>query len=121
MPQAIPNIPDEDAFMKNLLSGLDSTCQPERPPKLKRTASCSSIAPPTPSKNTGSRPSSHSNNLDISMLLDGAQNWDWNDMEVDFLTPKKSNSRKTPMKVTGHFLLSVLLLQRGLCLPLLWM
>lgn len=33
------------------------------------------------------------------MLLDGAEHWDWNDMEVDFLTPKKSNSGKTPMKV----------------------
>lgn len=103
MPQAIPNIPDEDAFMKNLLSGLDSTCQPERLPKLKRTASCSSIAPQTPSKHTASRPGSHSNNVDISMLLDGAEHWDWNDMEADFLTPKKSNSGKTPMKKTsGH-------------------
>lgn len=99
MPQAIPNIPDEDAFMKNLLSGLDSTCQPERLPNLKRTASCSSIAPQTPSKHTASRPGSHNNNIDISMLLDGAEHWDWNDMEVDFLTPKKSNSGKTPMKV----------------------
>ncbi|KAG2336117.1 hypothetical protein BDR05DRAFT_1006149 [Suillus weaverae] len=39
-----------------------------------------------PSKHAGRRPGSHSNNLDISMLLD------------DFLTPKKSNCVKTPMK-----------------------
>ncbi|KAG1804110.1 Dna2-domain-containing protein [Suillus subaureus] len=81
--------------MKNLLSGLDSARQPEGPPKLKRTASCSSIAPQTPSKHAGGRPSSHKNNLDVSMLLDGAENWDWNDMEIDFLTPKKSNSPQT--------------------------
>lgn len=97
MPQ---NTPDEDDFMKNLLSGLDSAPQTERPLKLKRTASCSSIAPPTPSKHAGSRPGSHSNNLDISMLLDGAENWDWNDMELDFLTPKKPNCVETPMKVS---------------------
>lgn len=88
--------------MKNLLSGLDSARQPERPPKLKRTASCSSIAPQTPSKHAGGRPGSHSNNLDISMLLDGAEHWDWNDLEVDFLTPKKSNCGKTPMKVSFY-------------------
>ncbi|KAG2136828.1 Dna2-domain-containing protein [Suillus cothurnatus] len=102
MPQAIPNTPDEDAFMKNLLSGLDSARQPERPPKLQRTASCSSIAARAPSKHAGSHSGSHSNNLDISMLLDGAENWDWNDMEVDFLTPKKSNCGKTPMKVSFY-------------------
>jgi DNA replication ATP-dependent helicase Dna2 len=34
------------------------------------------------------------------MLLDGAENWDWNDMEADFLTPVKSNSAKTPLKVS---------------------
>ncbi|KIK37375.1 hypothetical protein CY34DRAFT_92854 [Suillus luteus UH-Slu-Lm8-n1] len=79
--------------MKNLLSGLDSAPQTGRPPKLKRTASCSSIAPPTLSKHAGSRPGSHNNNLDISMLLDGAENWDWNDMELDFLTPKKPNCK----------------------------
>ncbi|KAG2362435.1 hypothetical protein BDR07DRAFT_1030989 [Suillus spraguei] len=100
MPPAIPNNSDEDAFMKNLLSSLDSACQPERPPKLKRTASCSSIAPQTPSKHAGNRPGSYSNSIDISMLLDGAENWDWNDMEVDFLTPKKSHCGKTPMKKT---------------------
>jgi hypothetical protein len=139
MPQ---NTPDEDAFMKNLLSSLDSAPQPERPSKLKRTASCSSIAPQMPSKHADSRPGSHSNNPDISMLLDGAENWDWNDMELDFLTPKKPNCVKTPMKVSffsfeyvsrselgprkrpdaSHFLSSGLLVQGDLhlCLPLLF-
>lgn len=27
--------------------------------------------------------------LDAAGLLDGAENWDWSDMESDFLTPKK--------------------------------
>jgi DNA replication ATP-dependent helicase Dna2 len=97
MPQ---NTPDEDAFMKNLLSSLDSEPQPDRPPKLKRTASCSSVAPQTPAKHAAGRPGSHSNNLDMSMLLDGAENWDWNDMELDFLTPKKPTCGKTPTKVS---------------------
>lgn len=29
----------------------------------------------------------------IDSLLDGAENWDWNDMDEDFLTPKKEKSR----------------------------
>jgi len=28
-------------------------------------------------------------NNDLSTLLDGAENWDWTDMEADFMTPKK--------------------------------
>jgi DNA replication ATP-dependent helicase Dna2 len=99
MPQAIQNTLDEDAFMNNLLSGLDSAPQPEHPSKLNRTASCSSTAPKTPSRNAGSRPATRNGDKDISMLVDGAENWDWNDMEADFLTPNKSNSGKTPLKV----------------------
>jgi hypothetical protein len=34
------------------------------------------------------------------MLLDGAENWDWNDMELDFLTPKKPICGKSPIKVS---------------------
>lgn len=31
------------------------------------------------------------------MLLDGAENWDWTDMEADFMTPKKKSA--SPKKV----------------------
>ncbi|KAG6382086.1 Dna2-domain-containing protein [Boletus reticuloceps] len=38
---------------------------------------------------------------DLSLLLDGAENWDWADMEADFLTPKKksaSPTKRSPIK-----------------------
>ncbi|KAF8422799.1 DNA replication factor Dna2-domain-containing protein [Boletus edulis BED1] len=35
---------------------------------------------------------------DLSLLLDGAENWDWADMEADFLTPKKKSA--SPTKVS---------------------
>ncbi|KAI6145369.1 Dna2-domain-containing protein [Pisolithus tinctorius] len=36
------------------------------------------------------------------MLLDGAETWDWTDMEADFITPKKNKSRDT-VNVLGNF------------------
>lgn len=100
MSQVILDIADEDAFMNNLLSGLDSAPQPEHPPKFKRPASCSSTIPRTPSRNASSSSATRNDDLEISMLLDGAENWDWNDMEADFLTPKKPNVVHSPLKVS---------------------
>jgi DNA replication ATP-dependent helicase Dna2 len=30
----------------------------------------------------------------MATLMDGAENWDWDDMESDFLTPKKNRKNK---------------------------
>jgi DNA replication ATP-dependent helicase Dna2 len=53
---------EEDVFVQRLLDGLDSS--------------------------TRTKHENHADN-DLSILLDGAENWDWTDMEADFLTPKK--------------------------------
>lgn len=33
--------------------------------------------------------------VDMAALVDGAESWDWDDMELDFLTPKKERGGKT--------------------------
>jgi len=103
MSQAIPNTSDEDAFMNNLLLGLHPVA----------SASSTSTAPKTPSRAAGTRPATHSNDLDISMLLDGAENWDWSEMEADFLTPKKSNAGQTPLKVRVFLVATLPLTREG--------
>lgn len=40
---------------------------------------------------------------DLSVLLDGAENWDWTDMEADFMTPIKKAA--SPSKVVDLFLI----------------
>lgn len=64
---------EEDVFMQRLLDGLDSTTQ-------------------SPKKRASN---------DLATLLDGAENWDWTDMEADFMTPKKKTA--SPNKVTLFF------------------
>ena len=63
--------------MRMLLDGLDS------PTRTKHSA---------PKEN-------HADN-DLSVLLDGAENWDWTDMEADFMTPKKKTV--SPNKAFFH-------------------
>ncbi|KAG1738190.1 AAA domain-containing protein [Suillus lakei] len=129
--QRFPNTSDEDAFMKNLLSGLDSARQPEqhwdwndmevdfltptksnsgktpikkktpshwpllvkRSPVARRSASLSATAPPV-----------NETALDVKALLEGAENWDWADMEDDFMTPKKPQvkSKTVAMHAQRH-------------------
>lgn len=64
---------EEDVFMQTLLDGLDS------------------------------KHSDKKNNADnhLAILMDGAENWDWTDMEADFLTPKKKFT--SPSKVCPLF------------------
>ncbi|KAF9222302.1 Dna2-domain-containing protein [Gyrodon lividus] len=96
-----PSTREEEDFLDNLLSGLDSskstgnTSRPaESPLKHKRRASCTDIQPV-------SQENYDSNDTDLSMLLDGAESWDWGDMEADFMTPKKNKSspkKRSPSK-----------------------
>lgn len=55
-----------------------------------------SRTPPSPGKH---KPASNVD--DLSVLLDGAENWDWGDMEADFLTPRKKTA--SPKKVSHLF------------------
>lgn len=59
---------EEDVFMQTLLDGLDTSTTPT------------------------SYKSKEINAVDLSILLDGAENWDWADMEADFMTPKKKSA-----------------------------
>lgn len=77
---------EEDDFMQMLLDGLDHSKQ--SPGKH----------PEPPSKKN------HADD-DLSMLLDGAENWDWADMEADFMTPKKKTA--SPNKVNHLFSIQV--------------
>lgn len=88
---------DEAIFLDNLLSGLDAreprvervTRRVESPAKM-RKASCVERSA-----------SLKENDGDLAMLLDGAETWDWTDMEADFVTPKKSPGKN---KVCVHWL-----------------
>jgi len=90
---------DEVNFLDSLLSGLDAreprvnrVTRPVGSPMEGRSASC--VERPSSSKE---------NDGDLAMLLDGAESWDWADMEADFMTPKKSQGTA---KVRVHCLCS---------------
>jgi DNA replication ATP-dependent helicase Dna2 len=114
MPPTSHNAKDEDSFMADLLEGLDDsfwnavptpdpspikpapsrhpiTSQPKKPlSKLKFSPKplTSRAALPSPSKVFSA------GDVDISALLEGAEDWDWDDMNSDLLTPKKDSPRK---------------------------
>ncbi|KAI6100620.1 Dna2-domain-containing protein [Pisolithus sp. B1] len=82
---------DEEAdFLNNLLLGLDGAglveaqqvVHPTRPPTKARRY--------TDADNMDS--SRRISDADMRMLLDGAETWDWADMEADFVTPKRCKS-----------------------------
>ncbi|KAI6043524.1 hypothetical protein EDC04DRAFT_713036 [Pisolithus marmoratus] len=86
---------DEEAdFLTNLLSGLENAnSHPTRsPPKVKRHSNAQNMDS-----------SKRVSDADMLMLLDGAETWDWADMEADFMTPKKRKSspakdKRSPLK-----------------------
>lgn len=65
----------------------------KRSPGVRRSASLSATAP-----------SVNGTALDVKALLEGAESWDWGDMEDDFLTPKKPlvKSGKVAMPAKRH-------------------
>ncbi|KAK0217033.1 AAA domain-containing protein [Armillaria fumosa] len=88
MPPTKHTVNEEDAFMQDLLSGLDDSFwnaspTPDPSPAKSRQKT-------TRIKHEEKRPStppkSVSQNLNLSELLEGAEDWDFSD---DFLTPKK--------------------------------
>lgn len=103
---------DEDAFMADLLAGLDDSFfnavpSPDPSPKKERpeaslaTADTFSVLTSTsglvgqydtPKTTVGSAPEARDENFD--QLLEGAEDWDWNDMNDDFLSPKKVSPKK---------------------------
>jgi hypothetical protein len=106
---------DEAAFMADLLGGLDdsfwtavptpdpspvkpSVPRPDSSPSKRQTQNlvasqrpCTAATYPTPSSKGLS-----AGEVGVSELLQGAENWDWDD---DLLTPQKSLEKSTPRKV----------------------
>lgn len=117
---------DESAFMAALLSGMDTSLpthvrdgpkSSSREKPIKRqpqlTVQTTAIVS-TPSKKKHSpksaprsarrhaSPSKSPRKEELSALLDGAEDWDWDDMNSDFLTPKKPKAEPVnslPVKV----------------------
>lgn len=94
---------DELSFMNGLLAGIDNSFfdavpSPDPSPK-KIKASAKSCAKPAGIECNSSSPNvkgtTKSNEVtesDLASLLEGAENWDWNDMELDACSvnnPKK--------------------------------
>jgi hypothetical protein len=44
-----------------------------------------------------------SEDVDMEALVHGAEDWDWGDMEADFLTPKKDRTVKSDKVNPPHF------------------
>lgn len=103
--------------MQDLLSGLDSSVfdVPPSPDVVRKPASTSKThrsplrhiynTPIKPKRFKSSvshitsplaqkTPRLNPENDDVGSLLEGAEDWDWDDMNSDFLTPKKSPKRR---------------------------
>lgn len=104
--------------MQSILSGLDDTLSsnpPATPPKTKKPKKVERVLDKvkTPNKTPkkikiedtlptipAARVSASQEDLDMAALLEGAEDWDWSDMN-DFMTPKKSASPKKPKTTLG--------------------
>ncbi|KAK0443455.1 AAA domain-containing protein [Armillaria borealis] len=99
MPPAKHTANEEDAFMQDLLSGLDDSFwnasptpdpSPAKPKQKTTRLKQEEKRPSTPPKPVSAQ------NLNLSELLEGAEDWDFSD---DFLTPKKEVKKKEiPLK-----------------------
>ncbi|KAJ7644148.1 Dna2-domain-containing protein [Roridomyces roridus] len=100
MPPAARTAAEEAEFMKGLLADLDDTMDappPTTPAKPLPARSCSHALPATPTKLSSHKPAPKPltpGDVDMTALLEGAEDWDWSDMHADFLSPVK----KSPLK-----------------------
>ena len=91
--------------MNGLLSCLtDSFFSAVPSPDPKRAPSRRRVSPVKPKSRpvlSGKPPVVITADVDVDMaaLVDGAENWDWDDMESDFLTPKKNRTTKVDAQV----------------------
>lgn len=111
----MPKAKDEDAFMADLLSGLEDSFfnavpTPDPIPKKKHPVASGAAAATSTTRLVEQRKTpvtqgnqssiSQANEENLDQLLEGAEGWDWNDMDDDFLSPKKVSPRKaSPKKI----------------------
>lgn len=97
---------EEAAFMKDLLTGLDDSFfnavpSPDPTPiKLSKSHQNSRAKPPvTPSRPIRTPKKQKTpirsklftaQDVDMAALMEGVEDWDWDDMDSDFLSPKKN-------------------------------
>ncbi|KAJ7761485.1 DNA replication factor Dna2-domain-containing protein [Mycena maculata] len=102
MPPATRTAAEEAEFMKSLLSDLDDSfwnavpTPDTTPAKLPSAQSSHSKAPPTkrPHKAPVATKPVTPVDVDMAALLEGAEDWDWSDMNSDFMSPVKKSSPK---------------------------
>ncbi|KAL6302085.1 Dna2-domain-containing protein [Sparassis latifolia] len=100
MPPVTHTEREEADFLNDLLSGPDSSFfnaasssdPPEIPSPHKK---CPNVIPKTPTKVLTPR------NVDLDELVAGAEDWDWDDMNSDFMSPKKPKSPKKTLKIAS--------------------
>ncbi|KAI1798471.1 Dna2-domain-containing protein [Ganoderma leucocontextum] len=114
MPPSRHSEAEESNFLDSLFLELDSTTPiphtsptrrrvtpfppPRTPVRANRTRTPSKKTPNThvvKASNNANRAVIHAaESIDIDALLDGAEDWDWDDMNSDFMTPRKSSPVK---------------------------
>ena len=90
-----PSTEDEATFMASLLADLDdqfwnAVPTPDPSPKKPPPTTPPRVKPAPPLFSAG-------DNVDLTALLEGAEDWDWEDMNSDFLSPKKSPRKMIPV------------------------
>ncbi|KAJ6508771.1 DNA replication factor Dna2-domain-containing protein [Mycena sanguinolenta] len=95
---------EEEEFMKNLLAGLDEddsfwnavpspNSTPVKPPPTLAEQTRSIAAPVTPTQPQNTTAAKKKpltpGDVDMAALLEGAEDWDWSDMNADFISPVK--------------------------------
>ncbi|KAF8123075.1 DNA replication factor Dna2-domain-containing protein [Mycena galopus ATCC 62051] len=103
MPLTMHTAAEEAEFMKNLLAGLDEddsfwntvptpNTTPAKPPPAVAEQSHPRAPPITPTKphnTTAKQKPITPGDVDMAALLEGAEDWDWSDMNSDFISPAK--------------------------------
>ncbi|KAJ7784549.1 DNA replication factor Dna2-domain-containing protein [Mycena metata] len=102
-----PTAAEEAEFMKNLMAELDGSFwnasptpdpTPAKPAPAQQSQSRPKVPPVTPTKpQSTAKPQKPitPGDIDMAALLEGAEDWDWSDMNSDFLSPVKKSPQKT--------------------------
>ncbi|KAH9914176.1 Dna2-domain-containing protein [Epithele typhae] len=112
MPPKARSDAEEASFLDGLLSELDSNAPPPAraaSPMRRRVTTASEPTPRTPRRapqSTRGAPTPQATQraknvaeiVDMSALVDGAEDWDWDDMNDDFMSPVKLNSPVRPKR-----------------------
>ncbi|KAJ6585002.1 DNA replication factor Dna2-domain-containing protein [Mycena capillaripes] len=106
----MPTSAEEAEFMKNLLSEMDDSFwnavpspdpTPAKPQPTQHSRPRVSPVTPTKPQNTSTQKPISPGDVDMAALLEGAEDWDWSDMNSDFISPVKKSSKKPVVQAGG--------------------